>query len=110
MTPCLSDRGVRSELKALPGWRLRVGAVRRIRKQYTLPDFVRALRFVNRVGKLAEAAAHHPDITVRYNVVTLDLYTHDVGGVTQRDLDLARRIDTVASAGRSARGRSAGSP
>ena len=56
-------------------------------------DFREALAFVNRVGGLAEAAGHHPDIDIRYNTVTLALTTHDAGGLSAKDFDLARAID-----------------
>ncbi|HZD66479.1 MAG TPA: 4a-hydroxytetrahydrobiopterin dehydratase [Acidimicrobiales bacterium] len=55
--------------------------------------FAGALQYVNRVGELAEAANHHPDIDIRWNTVTLRLSTHSAGGITQADLDMAARID-----------------
>ncbi len=58
-------------------------------------DFRGALAFVNEVGRLAEEANHHPDIDIRYSRVTLALVTHDAGGITGRDLELARAIDGV---------------
>lgn len=58
-------------------------------------DFVGALGFVNDVGRLAEEANHHPDIDIRWNTVTLRLSTHSEGGLTQKDLDLAGRIDAL---------------
>ena len=62
-------------------------------KTVVCDDFVAALAFVDEVGRLAEEANHHPDIDIRYNRVTLALMTHDAGGITQADLDLARAID-----------------
>ena len=61
-------------------------------------DFADALEYVNRVGVLAEAADHHPDVDIRWNVVTLRLWTHSVGGLTEADLNLARRIDELPDA------------
>jgi 4a-hydroxytetrahydrobiopterin dehydratase len=61
----------------------------------TCVGFVGALAFVNQVGVLAEAANHHPDIDIRYNRVTLALMTHDSGGITYKDIDLATQIDGV---------------
>jgi 4a-hydroxytetrahydrobiopterin dehydratase len=58
-------------------------------------SFPGALEFVGEVGRLAEAANHHPDIDIRYRTVTLALVTHDSGGITRRDVDLARTIDGV---------------
>ena len=58
-------------------------------------DFVAALSFVNRVGGLAEKAGHHPDIDIRYNKVRLGLVTHDAGGLTSKDFDLAAAVDNL---------------
>ena len=58
-------------------------------------NFADALAYVNRVGQLAEEANHHPDIDIRWNTVTLRLSTHDAGGLTEKDLDLAGRIDAI---------------
>ncbi len=57
--------------------------------------FAGALAFVNAVGALAEQANHHPDIDIRWDTVTLRLTTHSAGGLTDKDVDLARRIDAL---------------
>ena len=88
----LSDDEVQSGLAALPGWR-RAGEV--IERTYELPDFRTALAFVSYVGELAEQMNHHPDVDVRYNRVRLALATHSEGGLTGKDLELARRVDRV---------------
>lgn len=88
--PLLDDSSVDRELAALPGWQ-REGA--RITRLYTLASFADAIAFVNRVAALAEAADHHPDIQVAYDKVRLTLWSHDSGGLTERDFRLARRID-----------------
>jgi len=59
-------------------------------------DFAEALSFVNKVGALAEAADHHPDIDIRWNTVTLRLSTHSAGGLTRRDLLLAKEVDAIS--------------
>jgi 4a-hydroxytetrahydrobiopterin dehydratase len=64
-------------------------------KQVTRSDFVDAVRFVDALVPVAEEANHHPDVAISWNKVTLRLSTHSVGGLTQRDLDLAARIDHV---------------
>ena len=86
----LSERQVQQGLTKLVGWELRDG---RIRKQYQFRTFLRAIAFVNSVAYLAEAAGHHPDITINYNRVTLRLITHSKGGLTERDFALAAEID-----------------
>jgi 4a-hydroxytetrahydrobiopterin dehydratase len=78
-------------LARLPGW-TRVGHA--IVRTYPFADFRAALAFVNRVGDLAERQSHHPDIEIHYNQVRLTLWSHDVGGVTERDLALATAIDS----------------
>jgi 4a-hydroxytetrahydrobiopterin dehydratase len=62
-------------------------------------DFADSLAYVNAVGALAEEMNHHPDIDIRWSTVTLRLSTHSEGGITQFDLDLARRIDALSAAG-----------
>ena len=57
--------------------------------------FAGALAYVNAVGTLATKADHHPDIDIRWDTVTLRLTTHSAGGLTQKDLDLAREIDAL---------------
>lgn len=88
--PLLDDSTVDRELAALPGWQ-RDGV--RITRLYTFASFADAIAFVNRVAMLAEAADHHPDIHVAYDKVRLTLWSHDSGGLTERDFRLARRID-----------------
>jgi 4a-hydroxytetrahydrobiopterin dehydratase len=68
-----------------------------ITRELELADFAAAIALVNRVAEIAEAANHHPDILVHgWNRVRLTLSTHSEGGLTQADLDLARRIDAAA--------------
>ena len=64
-----------------------------ITRTYTFPSFRAALAFVAYVGELAEAQDHHPDIDIRYRKVTLTLSTHEAGGLTEKDFDLASLID-----------------
>ena len=63
--------------------------------EFTFPDFASALAFTNRVGALAEAANHHPDIYLAWGKVRLTLWTHTANGITQKDHDLAREIDAL---------------
>jgi 4a-hydroxytetrahydrobiopterin dehydratase len=94
VTDVLNPDAVHHALDQLPGWS---GGTDGIAKDYTFADFAEAMRFVNGVADLAEAANHHPDIAISWNKVTLSLVTHSAGGVTQADLDLAARIDAPAS-------------
>jgi 4a-hydroxytetrahydrobiopterin dehydratase len=86
----LSAAEVTAHLSTVPGWQVKDGELVRI---FQFEDFAAALRFVNRVGDLAEEAGHHPDIDIRYNRVRLGLVTHDEGGLTAKDFDLAAKIN-----------------
>ncbi|MBI4751115.1 MAG: 4a-hydroxytetrahydrobiopterin dehydratase [Acidobacteria bacterium] len=66
-----------------------------LRRQFIFPSFREAMDFVNQVAELAEAADHHPDIIINWNKVTLSLTTHDRGGLTALDFDLAHQIDVI---------------
>jgi 4a-hydroxytetrahydrobiopterin dehydratase len=81
---------------ALDGWTVEGGA---LTCERTFADFAAAVAFVNRVAALAEAQGHHPDIDIRYRRVRLALTTHDAGGLTGRDFDLAARIDALPGGG-----------
>ena len=67
-----------------------------IHKDFAFPGFRAAIAFVNRVAERADAARHHPDIEIHYNHVTISLSTHDVGGVTEKDVAAAAEIDAAA--------------
>lgn len=67
----------------------------RLTKEYKFKDFAQAMTFVNDVAKLAEARDHHPDILVKYNLVTLTFYTHTANAVTEKDVRLAAEIDEL---------------
>ena len=88
----LQDDELRWLLRDLDGWQPLGEAIHR---EFTFPGFGAAISFVNRVAELANDAGHHPDLEIHYNRVVVSLSTHDEGGVTQRDVDLASRIDTV---------------
>jgi len=94
----LSDDEIRAVLAEPDGprWELLGG---KLVTSVTCADFVHALALVTEVGRLAEEANHHPDIDIRYNRVTMALVTHDSGGITRLDVDLARAIDGVRPAG-----------
>lgn len=68
-----------------------------LRARYRTGDFATGLQLVNRIGALAEEANHHPDVDLRYPTVAVTLWSHDVGGVTSRDVDLARLISRAAA-------------
>jgi 4a-hydroxytetrahydrobiopterin dehydratase len=67
----------------------------RIEKTVKLQDFRAAMRFVNHVAEVAEALDHHPDISISWNRVGLEVSTHDSGGLTALDFELARAVDAL---------------
>jgi 4a-hydroxytetrahydrobiopterin dehydratase len=89
----LPDDEVEHALATLDGW-TRDGD--EIRKSFERAGFPDAIAFVVRVGFFAEAADHHPDLDIRWRTVHVALTTHDAGGLTALDIDLARKIDSIA--------------
>lgn len=88
-----TDEEINARLAAeLPAWRLQDGVIRRT---YKTSGWKATLMVVNTVGHLAEAAWHHPDLTVSYAFVTVKLVNHAAKGVTDKDFQLARKIDEV---------------
>ena len=88
----LSMSDVEEKLNSLPGWQL---AGREIVCDRKFANFTEAMDFVNLVAEKADAANHHPDIDIRYDKVRLALVSHDAGGLTQRDFDLAAAINSL---------------
>jgi 4a-hydroxytetrahydrobiopterin dehydratase len=83
---------VKASLRTVPGWKKKGRALTRT---FEFKDFPEAIKFVNRLAKLAEKAGHHPDIDIRWNKVTLTLTTHDEGGLTDKDFDLAAKFSRL---------------
>lgn len=91
-SPLLSDIEIQRELGTLPGWARR-GNV--LVKSFTFAAFPAAIDWVRRAADLAEAMSHHPDLDIRYTKVTVTLSTHDSGGITTKDLALARGLEGI---------------
>lgn len=91
--PLLSDDEVTAGLERLEGWERAGDAIRRT---FKLRDFVGSIEFVNWLVEPAEAMNHHPDLEISWNTVTVSLSTHSRGGITERDLELAERIQALA--------------
>ena len=88
----LTRREVAKAVARLPGWRLANG---KLHREFVFDDFEAAFAFMTRVAALAEDRDHHPDWSNVYNRVTIDLATHDAGGITEKDCDLATAIERV---------------
>ena len=69
----------------------------RLRRQFEWRNFLRAMLFVNALAYLAEQEDHHPDMTITYNVVLVDLFTHSIGGLSRNDFIMAAKIDQMVS-------------
>ncbi len=92
----LAPQEIDSRLKSLGDWTVRDGA---LTKQFTFGGFPEAVAFVGRLVPGAEAADHHPDITINYKRVTLGYSTHSEGGITAKDFDGARMAEEAARRG-----------
>jgi 4a-hydroxytetrahydrobiopterin dehydratase len=86
----MSKAEIAESLEGLVAWKLEG---KTITKGYEFPSFPEAMSFVNNVARLAETADHHPDILINYRRVTLTLSTHDEGGLTKKDFQLASQIE-----------------
>ena len=89
----LTDNEVKQSLGKLTGWQQSGKAIQRA---FEFRDFKAAMQFVNKVADAAEQAQHHPDIDIRYNKVTMALVSHESGGVTERDMGMAEKINQIA--------------
>lgn len=89
----LGEEELASKLGELEGWS---GDSTAITKSFEFASFMEGIAFVGRIAEIAEERNHHPDIDIRWRTVRLTLSTHSEGGVTERDLELARAIEAVA--------------
>ena len=92
-TMSLTQTEIERELQTIPQWQQQEQTITRT---FKFKNFVEAVDFVARLVEPAEAAGHHPDLAISYNKVTVSLTTHDAGGLTQKDFDLAQTISSLA--------------
>jgi 4a-hydroxytetrahydrobiopterin dehydratase len=92
MSDLLEADDLSSALKKCPEWEYEKKAITRT---VEFEEFADAIDFVNDLAEIAEEAQHHPDITIRHTKVSLKLTTHDAGGVTNLDIELAQRVDNL---------------
>lgn len=88
----LSDEQIKIELESLNGWTIKNG---KLHKDFVFSDFVEAFSFMTKVALHAEKMNHHPEWFNVYNRITIDLMTHDAGGITQNDVELAKFIESA---------------
>jgi len=92
MADLLNSQDIKDWLKKLPEWELEK---KHIERTFEFDDFTQSIDFVNSVAEIAEEEDHHPDIDIRYNKVRIQLSTHAEGGLTDRDFEVAEKIDTL---------------
>ncbi len=95
MAERLDDKAITEALRTMPGWEREDNA---LVQTFTFPAFLDGIAFVVRVAQAAEAANHHPDLDIRYTRVRCALSTHDAGGITAKDVELASKIGELLSA------------
>jgi len=92
MADLLNSQDIKDWLKKLPEWELEK---KHIERTFEFDDFTQSIDFVNSVAEIAEEEDHHPDIDIRYNKVRIQLSTHAEGGLTDRDFEVAEKVDTL---------------
>jgi 4a-hydroxytetrahydrobiopterin dehydratase len=95
--PPMTGEQLRPYAEQLPDWKIIDG--HHIAKTFLFPDFKTALAFVNRIGEVAEAEGHHPDLVLAWGRVTAQIYTHKARGLTESDFVLGAKIDEIYFAG-----------
>lgn len=92
MATLLSDAEIQTKLQSLSDWTKEGDTIKTVK---TFDGFPSAIAFVNKLVDPAEAAGHHPDLAISYNKVTINLSSHDAGGITQQDFDMASQIEAL---------------
>ncbi len=99
-TPCqggidpMSKERAEAMMSEVPGWKL-ADSAKRIVRNFETKDFAESLAFVNEIGRVAEEEGHHPDITFGWGYVTVEIYTHKIGGLHENDFILAAKINAL---------------
>lgn len=92
MAGLLTDKEIQEQAQRLEDWTVEG---KKLQRTFKFKDFVEAIAFINKIVEPAEAAAHHPDLEISYNKVNVTLTTHDAGGLTSKDFDLAQAISKI---------------
>ena len=90
--PAMTEKQANNLLKQIPSWTIKDGHVF---KQFKFKNFVEAMEFVNKVAEIAEQEQHHPDISISYSKVNIDLWTHAINGLSENDFILPAKIDKI---------------
>ena len=95
--PKLTPEEANELLKAVPGWTTLARDGQRIRRAWTVKNFMAAIEFFNKLAELAEHEGHHPDLHLEgYRNVAIELWTHAIGGLSENDFILAAKIDHIS--------------
>ncbi|TSC79638.1 MAG: 4a-hydroxytetrahydrobiopterin dehydratase [Candidatus Peregrinibacteria bacterium Gr01-1014_25] len=94
--PSLTREQAAALLRDIPGWGLAEGEPLKIERKWKFKDFTQAIAFVNAVARIADAEDHHPDIAINYSRVTLTLWTHAIGGLSENDFIVAAKVNAVS--------------
>ncbi|MEG3922089.1 4a-hydroxytetrahydrobiopterin dehydratase [Microcoleus sp. T3_A4] len=92
MAELINNTEIQERASQLSGWTIEG---KQLRSTRLFKDFIEAIAFVNKLVAPSEAAGHHPDIEISYNKVTVNLTTHDAGGLTEKDFALAQEISAL---------------
>ncbi|MEG3875048.1 MULTISPECIES: 4a-hydroxytetrahydrobiopterin dehydratase [unclassified Microcoleus] len=92
MAELINNTEIQDRVSQLSGWTIEG---KQLRSTRLFKDFIEAIAFVNKLVAPSEAAGHHPDIEISYNKVTVNLTTHDAGGLTEKDFALAQEISAL---------------
>jgi len=79
-------------LQEIPGWKL---TDKKLERKYSFSDFKEAMNFVNKVAEIAEKEGHHPDISIQWNKVILELWTHAIDGLSENDFIIASKVNKL---------------
>ena len=93
MAQLLKEAEIKDRLTQLSDWQLEENTIKCTR---TFKDFIEAINFINNLVQPAESAGHHPDLQISYNKVTISLTTHDAGGLTEKDFEMAKTISQLS--------------
>lgn len=94
MSTCLSEEAVKHAVENIEGWSFQVKALERTIEGET---YQHSLDLLYKIGQLAEDMNHHPDMTLSYKTLTIRFWSHDAGGITERDLDAAKKVNALLS-------------
>ena len=92
-TSPLKESQINELLKEIPEWVLKDG---HLYKKFKFKNFAEAMKFINSIAEIAEQEGHHPDFSVHYNRVEIEIWTHAINGLSENDFIVAAKIDKVS--------------